>query len=127
MAVGGLSKMFSNPHGYNILPFKNYDTDDGKPEITAFFIPAHKFALTSEYLDSRGVTDHIKFRKYYEKQRSLLKEKDYLDECAEHCFTPREALSKHGDNIFDANLLAERLVQIKTQGNYIKPKRMQLL
>lgn len=119
--------MFVNPEGYNILPYKNYDTDDGRPEITAFFLPAHKFALTSEYLDNRGVTDYVRFKKYYETQRAKLSDKDYLNECAEHCFTPREALSKHGDNVFDAVAIAERLVQIKVQNNYTKPKRMQLL
>lgn len=127
MALTGLKTMFINPSGYNILPFKNYDTDDGKPEITAFFLPAHKFALTSEYLDNRGVTDYIRFKKFYEAQRAKLSDKDYLNECAEHCFTPREALSKHGDNVFDATAIAERIVQIKVQGNYTKPKRMQLL
>lgn len=49
--------MFLNPKGYNILPYKNYDSDDGRPELTSFFIPAHKFGLTSKYLDSRGVTN----------------------------------------------------------------------
>lgn len=57
VAIDGLRTMFLNPEGYNILPFKNYDSDDGRPEITAFFLPAHKFALTSDYLDSRGVTN----------------------------------------------------------------------
>lgn len=127
MKLQGLATMFTHPEAYNILPFKNYDTEDGKPEITSFFIPAHKFALTSKYLDKRGVTNHIEFKKFYEAQRSKLSDKDYLNECAEHCFTPREALSKHGDNVFDPVAIAERLVQIKVQGNYTKPKRMQLL
>ena len=127
MALEGLSTMFLNPKAYNILPFKNYDTDDGKPEITSFFIPAHKFALTSEYLDNRGVTDHIRFKEYYLKQREKLTDKDFQSEAAEHCFTPREALSKHGDNIFDPVALSERMVQIKVQNDYIKPVRMQLL
>ena len=79
MALTGLKTMFINPSGYNILPFKNYDTDDGKPEITAFFLPAHKFALTSEYLDNRGVTDHIRFKKFYEAQRAKLSDKELQD------------------------------------------------
>lgn len=57
MALDGLKTMFLNPNGYNILPYKNYDSDDGRPEITSFFLPAHKFALTDEYLDARGVTN----------------------------------------------------------------------
>lgn len=127
MALKGLSDIFTNPEAYNVLPFKNYDTDDGRPEISSFFIPAHKFSLMSEYLDKRGVTDHIRFKKFYEAQRAKLTDKDFLNECAEHCFTPREALSKHGDNVFDAVAIAERMVQIKVQGLYTKPKRMQLL
>jgi hypothetical protein len=127
MALNGLKTMFLRPQGYNVLPYKNYDTDDGRPEITAFFLPAHKFALTNEYLDSRGVTDWPKLKKHYEDCRSKLSDKDYLTECAEHCFTPREALSNHGDNVFDAAAIAERLVQIKIHNNYTKPKRMHLL
>lgn len=126
MSLQGLTNMFGNPEAYNILPFKNYDTDDGKPELTSFFIPAHKFALTSEYLDNRGVTNYKEFKKFYLKQREKLTDKDFLNECAEHCFTPREALSKHGDNIFDTVAISERLVQIKVQGNYTKPKHMAL-
>ena len=57
VALEGLTNIFSNPEGFNVLPFKNYDTFDGKPEYTAFFLPAHKFALKKEYLDSRGVTN----------------------------------------------------------------------
>ena len=126
IALNGLSNMFAKPEAYNILPFKNYDTDDGKPELVSFFIPAHKFALTSEYLDKRGVTNHIEFKKFYIAQREKLTDKDFLNECAEHCFTPREALSKHGDNIFDSVVISERMIQIKVHGDYIKPKPMAL-
>ena len=127
MAIDGLSKMFANPDAYNILPYKNYDTEDGKPELTAFFLPAHKFSRLSKYVDKRGVTNYPEFKKVYEEQRNKLTDKDYLDECAEHCFIPREALSKHGENVFDAVALAERMVQIRVQGLYTKPKRIQLL
>lgn len=127
MKLEGLRTMFLNPRGYNILPYKNYDSDDGRPELTSFFVPAHKFALTSKYLDSRGVTNWPEFKKFYEEQRAKLSDNDYLNECAEHCFTPREALSKHGDNVFDAAIIAERIVQIKTQNAYTKPKHVSLL
>ena len=127
MALGGLRTMFYNPAAYDVLPYKNYDTDDGRPEITAFFLPAHKFALTSEYLDNRGVTNWPKLKEHFEAQRAKLLDKDYLTECAEHCFTPREALSKHGDNVFDSTAIAERLVQIKVQKSYTKPKKLTLL
>lgn len=127
MSIDGISQMFYHPEQYNIMPYKNYDTEDGKPEITAFFLPAHKFSLLSEYVDNRGVTNCIRFKEYHLKAREGLTDKDYLNQAAEYCLTPREALSKHGDNIFDPVALSERMVQIKVQNNYIKPVRMQLL
>lgn len=127
MALEGLADMFRTPEAFNILPFKNYDTDDGKPEITAFFLPAHKFAIDKKYLDSRGVTNYIEFKKYYEKQRNKLEGQNLLDEMAEHCFTPREALNKHGASVFDSVALSERLIQLKVQKLGLKPIPMQLL
>ncbi|MBQ8132474.1 MAG: hypothetical protein IJ193_08285 [Bacilli bacterium] len=112
-----------DPEAFNVLPFKNYDSQDGEPELRAFFIPAHKFALSSEYLDSRGVTDHIRFKEYYIAQRKKLTGDKYLSECAEHCFIPEEALSKTGENIFDAELIAARMAQILTKKDYTEPRR----
>lgn len=115
MALQGLSDLFMDPAAFNILPFKNYDSSDEKPELRAFFIPAHKFALTSEYLDKRGVTDYKRFKEYYIEQRKKLKGDKYLAECAEYCFIPEEALSKTGENMFDAELIAARMAQIMTK------------
>ena len=117
MAVGGLATIFSNPEGFDILPFKNYDTYDGKPELTAFFLPAHKFALAKKYLDNRGVTNWPELKKYYEAQRSKLSGKAFLDECAEHCFVPEEALAKTGANVFDSELVSQQMVNIKLHNN----------
>lgn len=119
--------MFKNPKGAKVLPYKNYDTTDGKPELSCFFCPSHKFALVSQYLDNRGVTNYIEFRKHYEEYRKTLHGQDYLDECAEHCFTPEEALSKTGENIFDAELIAARMSQIMVGSGYTAPKKMMLL
>lgn len=116
MALSGLADAFTNPKAFKVLPFKNYDTYDGNPELTAFFLPAHKFALVSKYLDSRGVTNHIEFRKYYEKYRESLSGQKYLDECAEHCFVPEEALAKTGANVFDSELISQQMVNIKLHG-----------
>lgn len=122
----GLATMFKNPKGAKVLPYKNYDTVDGVPELTCFFCPSHKFALVEEYLDHRGVTNYIEFKKHYEEYRKTLHGQDFLDECAEHCFTPEEALSKTGENLFDAELVAARMAQIMTNQNYTEPKRMLL-
>ena len=116
MNLGGLADAFENPRAYNVLPFKNYDTYDGKPQLTSFFLPCHKFALTSKYLDSRGVTNHVEFKKYYEEYRKSLSGQKYLDECAEHCFVPEEALAKTGANVFDSELISQQMTALKIQG-----------
>ena len=127
MALEGLATIFSNPEAYNVLPYMNYDTEDEQPQLTAFFIPAHKFGLKREYLDNRGVTNSIKFKEYYETQRKKLSGKDLLDYCAEHCFVYNEALFKQGDNIFDTVMIADRLSQLRVQKLGIKPQKVDLL
>lgn len=121
-SLEGLSRIFNNPLGYNVLPYKNAYTRDGKIQYTGFFIPAHEFALDPKYLDHRGVTDKIRFREHYEKQRSLMDGNDLLIYCAEHCFTPDEALLRQGDNIFNSELVSQRLTDIRVHKQGIKPK-----
>ena len=127
IAIGGLSALFTNPQGFGILPYKNYDTYDGKPELTAFFAPAHKFALSKKYLDNRGVTNWPELKKYYENQRSKLSGKAFLDECAEHCFVPEEALAKTGANVFDSELVSQQMINLKVHntGNKIIPMALE--
>jgi hypothetical protein len=121
-ALAGLAKIFNDPLAYGVLPYKNAYTRDGKIQYTGFFIPAHEFALIPEFLDSRGVTDKIRFREHYEKQRALMSGNDLLTYCAEHCFTPDEALLRQGDNIFNSELVSERLTDIRVHKQGIKPK-----
>lgn len=127
MALEGLSNIFAKPEGYNVLPYKNYDTEDRKPQLTAFFIPAHKFSLREEFLDTRGVTQSEEFKKFYEEERKKLSGKDLLDYCAEHCFIPNEALYKQGENIFDSIAIADRLTQIRIFKAGLKPEYVSLL
>lgn len=126
MALEGLSKIFSNPEAYNVLPYKNYDTEDGETAITAFFIPAHKFSLKKDFLDSRGVTDSKRFREFYEQERKKMSGQDLLNYCAEHCFHSQEALLKQGNSIFDTIAIADRLTQIRVQKIGIKPQVVDL-
>ena len=127
MSLGGLADIFNYPAAYNVLPYKNYDTDDEKPALTGFFLPSHKFALLKEYVDARGVTDHVRFKEFYMDKRKKLTDKALIDECAEHCFTPREALIKHGDNMFDSVALSQRMMQLQIQHLGNKLTHMQLL
>lgn len=127
MALEGLSTIFQNPEAFNVLPYKNYDTEDGNPQLTSFFLPAHRFSLKSDYLDSRGVTDSERFKAYYIQQRQKLSGKELLDYCAEHCFIPNEALYKQGANIFDSIAIADRLTQIRVLKQGLKPRNVALL
>lgn len=120
--------MFNNPRAFNVLPYKNKYTRDGRVAYTGFFIPAHEFSLKEEFLDSRGVTDSERFKAWYEDQRNKMEGQSLLIYCAEHCFTPDEALLRQGDNIFDSIALSERLTQIRVfKDNYIVPTPTSLL
>ena len=112
---------------YGILPYKNFYTRDGKVQYTGFFIPAHEFSLRPEYLDNRGVTDHIRFKKFYEDKRAGMHGQDAITYAAENCFTPDEALLKQGDNIFDSELISEQLSYLATAKDAPKPKPMGLM
>ncbi len=125
--LAGLAKMFNNPLAYNVLPYKNFHTRDGKVQYTGFFLPAHQFALDSSFVDNRGVTDEIRFKQHYEEKRALMDGKDLLDYCAEHCFTPDEALLRQGDNIFDSTVISDRITQLRVHKMGIEPQRMALL
>lgn len=120
--LASLAKMFNDPIQFNILPYKNDYTRDGKIQYTGFFIPAHEFALDPKYLDNRGVTDRIRFREHYEKQRSLMTGSTLMTYCAEHCFTPDEALLRQGDNIFNSELISDKLTRIRVHGEGVKPQ-----
>lgn len=122
----GLSKLFNNPLAYNILPYKNSYTMDRKVAFTGFFIPAYEFALDPKYIDNRGVTNSIEFKKFYENRRANMEGQDLLTYCAEYCFTPNEALLKQGDNMFNAELLSDQITQIRVFKNYEKPEPMAL-
>lgn len=128
-ALAGLAKMFRDPMAYGVLPYKNFYTRDGRVQYTGFFIPAHEFSLRPEYLDERGVTDSIRFRKFYEDKRAGMHGTDALTYAAENCFTPDEALLKQGDNIFDSELISQQLTYMATAGKdeYPKPVPMGLM
>ena len=127
LKLDGLSTMFTNPEAYNILPYKNYDTEDGIPVLTSYFIPAHKFALIPKFLDERGVTDSEGFKEFYEIERKKLSGQDLFNYCAEHPFNPSEALLKQGDNIFDSISIADRLSQVRIQKIGVKPDKVDLV
>ena len=125
-ALEGLSKMFTHPTEYNVLPYKNKYSEDGEIQYTGYFIPAYNIILKEGFTDHRGYTDPIKGKEYYENERKKRTGQNLLDYCAEFCFSPNEALLKQGDNIFDAVLLADRLTQIRIQKLGLKPQHVSL-
>ncbi len=112
--LAGLSAMFRNPEGYNILPYRHSYTNTGEQVLTAYFIPAFTFVNKEGYVDKRGVTDTKKAKEFYTEQRNklLIDPKAYITECAEFCFTPEDALALEGDNSFDTVALQEQLSNI---------------
>lgn len=126
-ALAGLAEIFSNPEAFNVLPYKNNYTADGKVQFTGFFIPSYSFMLGSDFTDHRGVTDRAKARAWYEEQRKKKSGQALLEYCAEFCFTPSEALLRQGENIFDSLVLSDRLTQIRIHKQGIKPRKVNLL
>ena len=125
--MAGLAEIFSDPEAFNVLPYKNNYTADGKIQYTGFFIPSYSFMLGSDFTDHRGVTDRAKARAWYEEQRKKKSGQALLEYCAEFCFTPAEALLRQGENIFDSIALSDRITQIRIHKMGIKPKRIALL
>lgn len=114
-ALDGLKKMFYNPKGFNVLPYKHNHTKNGAYVKSSFFIPAYTFVSKEGYIDSRGVTNIEKAKEYYlENRKALLGDpKAHLIECAEFCFNPDDALALEGDNQFNTVLLSEQLANIQ--------------
>ena len=74
------------------MPYRHCHTQSGEEVITAYFIPAYNIVNREGYIDSRGYTDPIKGKEYYDKERAK-KAGDpeaFLMYCAEYCYYPEE-------------------------------------
>lgn len=110
-----LEQIFWNPEGFNILPYRHCYTESKEYALTGFFIPAYSFLLKDGFVDERGVTDEEKAKQELLNDRNKLSNnpKAYIIQCAEYCFTPEEAFSLEGDNMFDKLLIANQRTAIK--------------
>lgn len=126
-ALAGLAKMFEDPLSAGVLPYKNFYSDDGTAQYTGFFIPAYEFMMRPGYVDNRGVTDTKRAKAFYEEQRKLKLGERLLEYCSEYCFTPKEALLRQGENIFDSVLIADRITQIRVHKMGTSPQHIALL
>lgn len=129
--MDGLSSIFYNPTGFNVLPYRHNCTKDGEYVLTGFFIPSYTFVSLEGFIDNRGVTNTTKAKDYYLKKREdlIADPKAHLIECAEFCFTPDDAFALEGDNQFNTVLLAEQLSAIKVhkQGPAIEVGNLEYL
>ena len=128
-ALAGLKKMFYNPADYSILPYKNYYNRLKELAFTGYFIPSYTlwFGTDTEIgFDSRGVVDEEKAKKYYQDKWDKIEDAQLLiKDKAEYCFTPEDAFILEGSNAFNAEKLAEQLLNIE-QGLIEKPKKVNL-
>ena len=122
--VEGINTIFYKPNEFDVLPYKHNYTYDGETVLTCFFIPAFNVVIVDGIMDKRGVCNHKRAKTYYDvlRERKAGDPSAYLTYCAEYCYTPEEALSLQGDNIFDQVALAARIADIKVHGIVKRPK-----
>ena len=121
--LAGLEKMFFDPVGFNILPYRHNYTKNGEYALTQYFVPQYQCQVS--YLDKRGVTSKKQAKDYFEieRQKYLNNLQEYLINCQEYCFTPEEQLSRQGVNSFNQLKLAERRMEIEVHKTVQKPDR----
>lgn len=121
--LAGLEKMFFDPIGFNILPYRHNYTKNGEYALTQYFVPQYQCQVS--YLDKRGVTSKKQAKDYFEieRQKYLNNLQEYLINCQEYCFTPEEQLSRQGVNSFNQLKLAERRMEIEVHKTVQKPDR----
>lgn len=122
-----LNKMFYDPEGYKILPYKNTYGRDQQVQYTGYFIPAYTMWFGDDDgnigFDERGVVNEemakIHFNKEFEKYKdphaALLSK-------AEYCFTPEDAFILEGSNRFDQELLIDQYNAITLHKTVEAPK-----
>lgn len=121
-SLEGLKKMFYNPTGFQVLPYRHNYTQSGEYVETAFFIPAFTFVAKPGYIDGRGVTNTEKAKKYYNETNLAIEDpQDQIKDRAEFCFTPEDALALEGDNMFDRVILSQQkaTIELHKQGPHL--------
>ena len=110
----GLRTIFYNPELFNVLPYRHCYSQTNEQVLTGYFLPAFSI-VKGECMDSRGWTDPIKGKEYYDKQRVkfINSPKDLITYSAEFCYNPEECFNLEGDNKFNKINIAEQLAQIR--------------
>ena len=120
-ALEGIRDMVLNPDSFNVLPYINRYTADGRDAVTAMFIPAYVTVFNLK--DNRGWVDPEKGKEYYDKKRAAKASdpKGLLMYKAEFCYSIEEALIGEGDNMFPREELAEQQAAITIYKTVEKP------
>ena len=127
----GLSEMYYDPEGSDVLPFFHNYTQDGEWVKTCYFIPAYIALYDQDMMDSRGFCDAEKGKQYYEAERRKRagNPKALVEYSAEYCFNAEEAFALEGTNKFNKLLIAEQITKIKVlkEGKPIENGELQFL
>lgn len=111
----GLSNMYYDPEGHDVLPFLHNYTQDGDWTKTCYFIPAYIALYNGDYMDERGFCDAKRGKEYYESERRkrAADPRGLVEYSAEYCFNAEEAFALEGTNKFNKVLIAEQITKIK--------------
>ena len=111
----GLSNMYYDPEGHDVLPFFHNYTQDGDWKKTCYFIPAYIALYNGDYMDERGYCDAKRGKEYYESERRKRAgdPRGLVEYSAEYCFNAEEAFALEGTNKFNKTLIAEQITKIK--------------
>ena len=111
----GLSNMYYDPEGHDVLPFLHNYTQDGDWTKTCYFIPAYIALYNGNYMDERGFCDAKRGKEYYESERRkrAADPRGLVEYSAEYCFNAEEAFALEGTNKFNKVLIAEQITKIK--------------
>ena len=130
-ALEGLSNLYYDPEGHDVLPFLHNYTQDGDWVKTCYFIPAYIALYQSSYNDKRGVCDWRRGKAYYEAERKKRANdpRGLVEYSAEYCFNAEEAFALEGTNKFNKVLIAEQITKIKVlkEGRPIENGDLQFL
>lgn len=130
-SLAALNKMFYDPEGYKILPYKNTYGRDQQVQYTGYFIPAYTMWFGDDDgnigFDERGVVDEEMAKAHFIKEFEKYKDPHaLLLSRAEYCFTPEDAFILEGANRFDQELLIDQYNALTLHKTIEPPKSIRL-
>ena len=116
-----LTKMFNDPKTYNILEFENVWDKDFMGMRNAYFTPAY---ISIAFKDENGNSKIEDGKEHFNNIREELKDAQDArvlpKHKAEKPYTPAEALSQSGSNIFPTELLNKHMLYLINSGLHKK-------